>query len=103
MAKKETARAKKEHEAAAGRKYNRSEKHREAESRGMKKAMKKEDHSKKAAHHLAKAHEHLHRMHESAKEKYEHEAAAGRAYNRSAKHRRHESVGMKDAMAKLKK
>jgi len=41
MAKKESEKMKKEHEAAAGRKENRSEAHKKAESRGMKKAMKK--------------------------------------------------------------
>lgn len=40
MAKKQKHESKHEHEAAAGRKENRSEKHRKHESEGMKKAMK---------------------------------------------------------------
>lgn len=35
------------------------------------------------------------RKKESVKEKYEHEADAGREYNRSVKHRRRESAAMK--------
>ncbi len=39
--KKESAKEKKRHEAEAGRKEDRSMKHRKAESEGMKKSMKK--------------------------------------------------------------
>lgn len=38
--KKESPKAKKEHEANAGKKENMSKKHHEAEAKGMKKAMK---------------------------------------------------------------
>lgn len=38
--KRESAHEKKEHEAKAGKMYNKSMKHRKAESRGMKKAMR---------------------------------------------------------------
>jgi hypothetical protein len=38
--KKESSKVKKEHEAEAGKKENKSLKHKEAESKGMKKAMK---------------------------------------------------------------
>lgn len=60
--------------------------------------MKHAHHHKKVEHHLEKAHHHLSKMHESAKEKKEHEAKAGRAYNKSEKHRERESHGMKKAM-----
>lgn len=87
-----------------GKKMKQSLKSRRDESKGMEKAMGKRAYSsdksmdkssssahKKAGEHLRKAHELLSKMHE---------AAAGRAYNRSAKHRKAESVGMKRAMKK---
>lgn len=40
MKKKESPKAKKMHEAKAGREYNMSKEHKKAESKGMKKAMK---------------------------------------------------------------
>ncbi len=60
-----------EKEARAGRDYDRSEKHREAESRGMKKKPRKKS---------------------SAKSK---EARAGHEYNESAKHKAAERRGMR--------
>lgn len=41
MKKKESKKEAKMHEAMAGREYNRSEKHKMAEAKGMKKSMKK--------------------------------------------------------------